>query len=598
MADLLFDDLKLQLRSGRAAVIVGAGVSIGATANAPCASWVGLLDDGIRRCEALFGSSLRPGWSNARRDCLQSGDVEEMLSTAELITRTLGKGEFSRWLRETVGSLPLHQDRVIRALGQLGVPMLTTNYDLLLEQGTGLPPVTWQEEARVERAIRGEDRAVVHLHGCWNSPESVVLGVRSYDTLVTAQHPQAVIRALRTLSTLVFVGCGDTLKDPNLGGLLRWSREAFAGSEYRHFRLSRTGEVTVVQREHPPAERIFVIPFGERHEDLAPFLEQFVVEGSKQVQAPRPAPTPLSLAVPLKDWVVTRWDAAAAGHVHPTWAELGAGGVYQPVDANAKVRSLLEQERLALVVGHAGAGKSVFAMEARLVPPERHLALLHGLYADRYGTLPPVVTTSFPPSPDSELPATPEQEDGAAALMFRLEAVRLAFLADVAVPGRGRREKRRPSSSRRSPPSRSSALGERSRRRGCSQSTAGRQFPVERPSRPESPRSPRQRCHRRGVVPSTRPQETSVLRGPLAGSAAAGSATLELAHREVRLRLGPRCEHRVSDRPTAAIGRRWREPGVPALWPGRARPGARPAQRRRAGGAIGHQRNMWWHHVA
>ncbi len=45
---LPFEDLASEVASGRAIAIVGAGVSILATGNAPCASWKGLLHDGAR----------------------------------------------------------------------------------------------------------------------------------------------------------------------------------------------------------------------------------------------------------------------------------------------------------------------------------------------------------------------------------------------------------------------------------------------------------------------------------------------------------------------------------------------------------------------
>jgi len=59
--------------------------------------------------------------------------------------------------------------------------MATTNYDDLITQVTGLPVVVWTETDKLVRVIRGEEKGIIHLHGCWNRPESVVLGTRSYD---------------------------------------------------------------------------------------------------------------------------------------------------------------------------------------------------------------------------------------------------------------------------------------------------------------------------------------------------------------------------------------------------------------------------------
>src|SRR5690242_17476595 len=61
MNGFLVEDLRAELARGRVVVLVGAGVSIGATGGAPAASWTGLLEDGVARCEAL-GWPLPTGW--------------------------------------------------------------------------------------------------------------------------------------------------------------------------------------------------------------------------------------------------------------------------------------------------------------------------------------------------------------------------------------------------------------------------------------------------------------------------------------------------------------------------------------------------------
>jgi tetratricopeptide (TPR) repeat protein len=79
-------------------------------------------------------------------------------------------------------------------------------------------------------------------------------------------------RAIRSLKTLLFVGCGESLHDPNFGAFLQWTCKVFHGSGYRHFRLARESEVTELQAQHPPEQRIFVLSYGERHFELAQFL--------------------------------------------------------------------------------------------------------------------------------------------------------------------------------------------------------------------------------------------------------------------------------------------------------------------------------------
>ena len=142
-----------------------------------------------------------------------------------------------------VGSLRAQNRGVIEALHRLEIQIATTNYDGLIEEVTGLPTVTWMEDAKVEQVIRGDDRGVLHIHGYGEKPESVILGVRSYQQIMTDAHAQNVLRALQTMKTLLFVGFGTGLRDPNFSTFLQWTATVFRQSQYRRFRLAKEDEV-------------------------------------------------------------------------------------------------------------------------------------------------------------------------------------------------------------------------------------------------------------------------------------------------------------------------------------------------------------------
>ena len=182
--------------------------------------------------------------------------------------------------------LRVHIREVIEALHGLGIQLATTNYDGLIENVTGLPAVTWMEGAKVERIIRGDDKGVLHLHGYWEKPESVILGVRSYERVMIDAHAQNILRALQTMKTLLFVGCGAGLRDPNFDSFLRWTGTVFRQSEYRRFRLAKEDEVQDLQREHPREQRLFVLSFGKEHSDLARFLVNLRPYASQRVTLP------------------------------------------------------------------------------------------------------------------------------------------------------------------------------------------------------------------------------------------------------------------------------------------------------------------------
>ena len=271
--------------------------------------------------------------------------MDDLLAGAEKVAIKLGApcgGEFRSWLRDTVGSLHARNREVGEALGALEVTLATTNYDSILEEVTGRPPVTWRQGSDVERVLRGEDQGILHLHGHWKDPESVILGIRSYEAVLQDEHAQAMQKILRATRTLLFVGYGAGLGDPNFGALLAWSRSLFAGSEYRHYLLTRADEVAATQAKHPREERIFVIPYGEHHSDLAPFLRSLVPPA--KAHGPPPAPFPgASIGLPARSPCFGRADeiedlvATVLGDPAPPTPILGGPGIGKSTVALAAV---------------------------------------------------------------------------------------------------------------------------------------------------------------------------------------------------------------------------------------------------------------------
>lgn len=263
--DTLLRELKGKIAAGDVVAVVGSGVSRQVTANAPCASWQGLLRHGARR---IGSDVLLP--------LIDSGNLNLMLAAAEAISRGLNAphgGEYRLWLRDTVGALPIGAPELLGAIHGLRTVIATTNYDDLLTRDRAVAAVAWTEGAAIEEIIRGDRAGVAHLHGYFDVPDSVVLGINSYRDVLDSKHAQGMLHALRTTKTLLFIGCGDDgLADPNFGALLAWSAEVFKGSPYRHFRLCRDGDVDAVRQQHPAAERLFPLAYGPSYDDLAPFL--------------------------------------------------------------------------------------------------------------------------------------------------------------------------------------------------------------------------------------------------------------------------------------------------------------------------------------
>jgi tetratricopeptide (TPR) repeat protein len=272
MTHELIDDLRAEIADGNVLVVVGAGVSMGATPESPCASWHGLLENGVERCMGVMG--LEVTRANLIRNEIRSGHMDDLLSAAEKISRVLGFPtgiEYRRWLRDAIGSLQATNRSVLEALRDLGSPLATTNYDSLLEQVTSYPPVTWRDGDKAIRVIRREEPGILHLHGHWDKPDSVVLGIRSYEEILYNGHAQAVLRALRTLRTLLFVGCGEGLADPNFGALLRWGQMVLHEVGSRHYRLCLESELVTLHALQRDSS-LCPVSYGADHDSLGPFL--------------------------------------------------------------------------------------------------------------------------------------------------------------------------------------------------------------------------------------------------------------------------------------------------------------------------------------
>lgn len=283
MGGELYDDLVKQIRARRVLFVVGAGVSVQATGNNPVASWIGLLRNGVGRISGL-NRAPSPSWAERQTAVLDAAargtaDTSELLGVAQQVSDRLGwrrDVEWGLWLRDTVGALTPTSDgrRLLAALTAFDVPIATTNYDGLLEAATHLPAISWPETGAIVRLLRNEDKGILHLHGFWRRPEDVILGISSYETLIGKGTAQRLKEMLPSLYGLLYVGCGAGLTDPNFAKLRAWIRDVMPEIEHRHVRLALEDEVKDLQKEHPPEERTFVLAYGRKFDDLAPYLEQ------------------------------------------------------------------------------------------------------------------------------------------------------------------------------------------------------------------------------------------------------------------------------------------------------------------------------------
>jgi hypothetical protein len=190
-------------------------------------------------------------------------------------------GEYARWLRETIGCLPLVRPAALQAILDLGAPIITTNYEGLLtktaaQAGRVLAAVTWRNPDAFLRIIQRDEEGIAHLHGHWQDPASVILDLQKYQELLGDTLVQEGLRALALSHSFVFIGYGEGLADPTFHALRTWMRRMLPDSQHRHFRLTLHTHRQQFQATHPPSERIMAVGYGDHFDDLPEFLHRLI----------------------------------------------------------------------------------------------------------------------------------------------------------------------------------------------------------------------------------------------------------------------------------------------------------------------------------
>jgi hypothetical protein len=262
---------------------VGTGATIAVLPGNPLARWDGLLEDGIRRCAEL-GQSRE--WAESTAARLRSGDLITHLGVADEVCRRLVESrEWSDWIKGTVGSIKIDGGTAMhRAICSLNRIVLTTNYDLLLENASAEhESLHWKQYDKTREVINvNSRRAIIHLHGVATNTDSVVLGSWQYQALkedITAQFWQDVLLS----RGLLFIGCGAGVNDPNIGPVLEYvqfilnqpfRRAGWQGNLtelHENYILVRGCELREA-REKFGGSNISPVAFGAEYTDLRQFL--------------------------------------------------------------------------------------------------------------------------------------------------------------------------------------------------------------------------------------------------------------------------------------------------------------------------------------
>jgi SIR2-like domain len=252
-ADTVLSKLQSDVQGGHIAIFLGAGISAALAEDYEIdgfnlASWGGLLKHGAKWAK---------DWCNEDDDFVESialdvrGNTNSMLAAAEKVSQALkDNDQYEKWLQDSVGRLKYSSRAAVLAeylkeFAAKQIPLITTNYDGMLEAATGLEAITWQDRTRLYRQLdrkAGQPSRIIHLHGQYEWPESVVLGIRDYTTLLGNEFLDAWRTSLGFTNSLLFVGFGKGLDDPHFSKFICLTQKIMRDGDNRIYRLCRAEE--------------------------------------------------------------------------------------------------------------------------------------------------------------------------------------------------------------------------------------------------------------------------------------------------------------------------------------------------------------------
>ena len=373
--------LRDAIERGNLVVVFGAGISTALSGGAPTSDWRGLIRSGIARAAALHPPPPT-AWVTAVSALLELGESASesraLVRAASMVVERLerhGGFEYAGWLTEDLGELDVKNKLLARAIARLPFPILTTNFDTLLELATGRATATWQEPAKMQSSLHNTESAIGHLHGCWTEPGSCILTESSYTSLLNSEAMKAIEQGFTVMKSVLYVGVGATLADPNFSRLLDWHREVLPGTKIRHYRLCIASERDELRREHKN-DPIEIVAYGRAFGDLTAFLAGITpVSGSRRADQAAVGRDPvvdaqraLERSLALGSILGTRKPADepefASTILPPTllpsppreWRTAGSGRSPDPRPSRLDSRAILQGPGVLLVVANAGAG--------------------------------------------------------------------------------------------------------------------------------------------------------------------------------------------------------------------------------------------------
>ncbi|WP_082331088.1 SIR2 family NAD-dependent protein deacylase [Kocuria palustris] len=277
----------------QAVIVAGAGLSAALSPRFPGVSWKRLVRDGAdyaskREKDSIFENQLKSIVSVLDDDTNEINE-DSLIAYATAVKASLkkhGKQAYADFLNDVFSSAQAEYPELAELIESLECPIATTNYDTLIESALGwknAPTLVGDSDAAL-RIFRSEERGVVHLHGVWSNPDSVVFSQQDYEEFTKNQKSLNLRNAAYAMKSFIFIGQGSGVMDPGFTQLKQQWAEMFESSRHYHYLLCRDADMDYFTKELA-GTTIRPVSYGQEHADLPKFIK----EVEKQSKVARPA---------------------------------------------------------------------------------------------------------------------------------------------------------------------------------------------------------------------------------------------------------------------------------------------------------------------
>lgn len=283
-----------------------------------------------------------------------ASSVEELTAVAEdLMNRCKQEGVYDSWMTSFIcDPVPTNCEAIdaIHLMSETGCHFLTTNYDTLLEKATGRNSLSYVNKSSTYAELESyRSDSVIHIHGYYADGNDDIIATQDDYKRIIQDLGAQFIQNIASTRILVFVGCGGTMDDENIGRMVAFSHD--------ELHLDALYFYLFCGDSHPELPG-YVMPvrYGDGYEDLPSFLRSLAEIRLRSIAETHPIVRLCASSLnggPGKDYTFYG-------------SNIGFFGRFREMAILEMFLGDTAEFRWTAITGQAGMGKSRLAYEAML----------------------------------------------------------------------------------------------------------------------------------------------------------------------------------------------------------------------------------------